>query len=131
MQLQGIIPMLGVREVEQSLRFYVQQLGFVMVGDYVEDEVRWWAHVRRDQAELMLSRWSHPEEWEHLKAGHAHVIFYVYADDVRALHRDLEAAGVEVTELRTTFYRMVEFTCTDPDGYQVWFGQRDEEKSGE
>ena len=118
--------MLGVKDVELSLRFYVGQLGFERVSDYVEDDVRCWAHVRRDQAEVMLSRWAHAEEWEHLKAGHAHVMLYVYSDDVPTMHRQLEAAHVEVSELRTTFYHMIEFTCTDPDGYQIWFGQPDQ-----
>jgi hypothetical protein len=54
------------------------------------------------------------------------VLFYCWTDDARALHAELEDAGIDVGEIRHPFYmRAGEFEVIDPDGYVVLVGQLD------
>ena len=52
------------------------------------------------------------------------VLFYCWAPDVRELHDELAAAGVEVGDVQRRFYMPAgEFRVIDPDGYIVLVGQ--------
>ena len=48
-------------------------------------------------------------------------------DDVVGLHRDLAGRGVDVGPLCVTVYHMKEFSCLDPDGHMLTFGQETDE----
>ncbi|MBM3967057.1 MAG: hypothetical protein FJ308_18640 [Planctomycetes bacterium] len=109
-----LIPMLPVRSVVASLSFY-QQLGFT-VEQFREE---WgWAMLRIGEARLMLDQSiCHPHPLP--RQG----IIYLYPDDIAQYHQSVKARGLDIPDLETTFYGMIEFRIDDPDGNRFWIGQ--------
>jgi uncharacterized glyoxalase superfamily protein PhnB len=109
-----LIPMLPVRSVENSLKFY-QQLGFTVEQFRKE----WgWAMLRFDECRIMLDQsiW-HPHPTPKQQ------VIYLYPDDITQYHQAVKNRGMGVPELEETFYGMLEFRIDDPDGNRFWIGQ--------
>ena len=122
MQLKHFVPMLSVVDVEKSLTFYQDALQFEVVDRYEHDGLLHWASVKSGDTELRFARcevaqsvlpWSTKES----------LVLYFYADDIEGLHALLKAKNYPVSEFRVALYGMKECEITDPDGYQLWFGQ--------
>jgi uncharacterized glyoxalase superfamily protein PhnB len=129
MTLARLTPMLHVADVERSLAFYRDNLGFTLMSPESALRDFGWAHIRRDGVDLMLAGGLEGSPLRQPGAISADwpVMFYFYPDDVESLHRALGSRGVEVGKLCVTFYRMKEFSCLDPDGHMLTFGQETDE----
>jgi uncharacterized glyoxalase superfamily protein PhnB len=129
MALTRLVPMLHVSDIEQSLAFYRDGLGFTLRSP--ESAVReWkWAHLTCDGVELMLAggRTGGPIRLPSSTGEDWPAMYYFYPDDVAALHGALRAKGLAVGDLSVTFYQMKEFSCLDPDGHMLTFGQGTDE----
>ena len=124
MKLRGLTPMLGVADVQQSINFYTEVLGFKL-GDTSEHAgAICWAHLCHGETELMLTEVANPEAG---REGRRQTYLYFYPDNVVALHSHLAVRGHSVQPLRVAFYGMKEFEMEDPDGYQLWFGEETDE----
>lgn len=123
MQLESLVPMLSVADVEKTLRFYQQALGFEVVHRYEQDGFLHWALVRSGATELMFARCDVSQSVLPFDTK-THLVLYFHLDDVDALHTSLKAQEYPVSNLQVTFYQMQEFTLRDPDGYQLCFGQK-------
>ena len=122
MQLQNLVPMLSVADVEKSLVFYHDALQFEVVERYDHDRLLRWASMKSGEAKLMLARCEVAQSVLPFSTKE-NLVLYFYADDVEALHAALKARRYAVSELRLSAYGMTECAVTDPDGYQLWFGQ--------
>ena len=101
------IPMMPVADVAISIAFY-SKLGFT--AEQRRDD--WgWAMLRCGECRIMLDRSINVQPGAR-RLG----VLYLYPDDVREFHREARANGLEVPELDTTFYGMLEFRLDDPDG---------------
>lgn len=119
--------MLNVSNLESSLVFYEEALGFEVVSP-PEGIQEWrWATIRSGETELMLSETEHelglekgtnPQESISWPA-----IFYFYPDNVTDLYNHVVTQGFQPTPLESTFYGMKEFSLQDPDGHMLSFGQ--------
>jgi uncharacterized glyoxalase superfamily protein PhnB len=125
MTLARLVPMLHVAHVERSLAFYRDRLDFELLSPEAAVKEWRWAHIRLDGVDLMLAGGLEGGPIRRPGATTADwpVMFYFYPDDVVTLHRTLKERGVEVGNLCVTFYRMKEFSCLDPDGHMLTFGQ--------
>ncbi len=119
-------PVLHVSDVEASLRFYVDRLGFTSPWRYDEDGRASVAQVERLGCALILSnRW--PE-----KVGKGLIFISLNAEPdaqvtaLDALRAEFEARGVPVKE-GWWGYRLL--VVDDPDGNQLFFNYPDETKS--
>lgn len=115
MKMTRLIPMLPVRSMPESVRFYNEKLGFEV--EKRNDE--WgWAMLRFDECRLMVDQ-----------SIHAHPrlpresILYLYPDDIVEYHTALRTRGLDVPDLTVTFYGLTEFRLDDPDGNRLWIGQ--------
>lgn len=114
MKMRRIIPMLPVRSMQASVAFY-RKLGFVVE----QSNAAWrWAMLAFGECRLMVDESinSHP-------ALPRMSVLYLYPDDIAAYHALLQANGVDVPALDTSFYGMTEFRIDDPDGNRLWIGQ--------
>ena len=127
MVLKQLIPMLNVSDIDASLAFYHDALGFEVVSDPVAVREWRWATIRSGSTELMLSQTENGPGLEQCDDPHADTswptIFYFYPDDVERLYAEVIAAGFEPTALIDTIYGMREFSLRDPDGHLLSFGQ--------
>lgn len=115
--VRSLVPLAYVADVEASIAFY-EQLGFGVQGSFTppEAEKPAWASLTTGTADLMLGLASEP-----VVPAQQAVLFYLYCDDVAAMHARLDEAGLSPGPIVTPFYNPGgEFRLTDPDGYVVF-----------
>jgi uncharacterized glyoxalase superfamily protein PhnB len=132
-ELTGATPYIEVFDMNESVAFYRDRLGFEVVfatPEVVTKEGRFshFVRVRRGRAELMLntaydSNERPPERSEPRWAGCRYVALYVDCDDIAALYAELSARGLETNPPAITGYGYLGFSASDPDGYGVNFHQ--------
>jgi catechol 2,3-dioxygenase-like lactoylglutathione lyase family enzyme len=124
-------PVLNVADVEASLRFYVDRVGFTSPWRYDEDGRAHVAQVDRQGCALILA-----DTWPE-KVGKGLIFISlnvepatpeVAAAALDALRAELEARGVSVNE-GSWGYRLL--VVHDPDGNQLFFNYPRETASGE
>lgn len=130
MKLKHLVPMLNVSDIDASLEFYGDGLGFEVVSDPAAVSEWRWATIRSGYTELMLSESRREPGPRLVEDPHENtdwpVIFYFYPDDVLRLYSHVITAGFKPTALRVTDYGMREFSLIDPDGHVLSFGQNAE-----
>jgi lactoylglutathione lyase len=110
-----LVPLLQVSSMEQSVRYYVDGLGFTMKDKWVvEGELRW-CWLERDGAALML-------QGPYTLAGEAGkgVSLNFQCEDALAIYRELKFRGIEVSEPFVGNSMWVA-GLIDPDGYRLFF----------
>jgi len=105
-------PVLYVTEIERSVDFYVNQLGFKQDWRYAEAGKVWIAQVARSGCELILTA-----QWPD-KAGKGLMFISLDHEVLNTLRAELEARGVKVKDGEWGYRLMV---VADPDGNQFWF----------
>lgn len=126
--IKRVIPMLNVANLQRSLDFYRQVVGFEpdVAPDIIE---QWkWASIQAGGAQLMVCEAGgppQPEPGSDSDPTHPRwpTIFYFYAENVEALYQHVKGLGYEVTPLEIKDYQMKEFSLRDPDGHLLSFGQ--------
>jgi catechol 2,3-dioxygenase-like lactoylglutathione lyase family enzyme len=123
-------PVIHVADVEASLRFYVDRLGFTSPWRYEEAGRAYVAQVERQGCALILA-----DTWPE-KIGKALMFISLNVEPATreaavaaldALRAELEATGVSVKE-GSWGYRLL--VVDDPDGNQLYFNYPNETASG-
>jgi catechol 2,3-dioxygenase-like lactoylglutathione lyase family enzyme len=115
---------LAVADVERSIAFYRDRLGFEV--DAVYDDPPY-ATLSLAGTRLSLAEQGHPAEDRPgvamvapIDPAQANVVLVVEVDDARAEHRRLSDAGVRfLAEPYEPPWGGCRFFCVDPDGYLV------------
>ena len=128
-------PVLHVADVEASLRFYVDRLGFTSPWRYDEDGKAYVAQVDRQSCALILAK-TWPE-----KIGKALTFISLNVEPRNAEQETREAAAAAVDALRAELeakgapvkegswgYRIL--VVDDPDGNQLFYNYPSESASG-
>jgi catechol 2,3-dioxygenase-like lactoylglutathione lyase family enzyme len=122
-QLLRCAPYFPVSDVERSASYYEQVLGFRR--EYVAGTPPVFGIVSRDGLPIMFRLVAEPERISpnEQQGGTWDAFFWVR--DLRALHAELQATGVEVVygPIVQEAYQMEEFAVRDRDGYVLGFGQ--------
>lgn len=120
----SISPCFIVRDVETSVSFYVDELGFSV--EYADPpENPFFAIVRRDGAMIFLKAEGGIEPVPN-KRRHRHLRWdaYVSAPDPDALYEDFSRRGARFSEpLGDTHDGLRGFEVIDPDGLVLFFGR--------
>ena len=122
MKLTGISPVLLVADLERSVEYYRDRLGFEceVYGDPPD-----FAAARRDDATLLLALCADPERivpnWKIVdNIWNA----YIRVDDADAVYAEVQerGAGIDYT-IYDAPHGFREFGVQDPDGHDIAFGQ--------
>jgi hypothetical protein len=121
-----ITPVLIVEEIEKSLPFWVDRMGFVKTVDVPEGDRLGFAILVRDGAELMLQtiesvRKDAPQFAPQARSNS--VGLFIEVDDFSDARKRLEGYPIALAE-RTTFYGMREIGVFEPGGHTVIFAAR-------
>lgn len=110
--LKQIHPVLPVRNVSNSIVYYVQKLGFKLAFKDLGDDPKY-AGVTRDNIELHL-QWHDENDWVE---GMDSVLLRVYVEDIDELFKDYKSKNVfhDHTSLKNTVWGTREFGIYDID----------------
>ena len=147
MRVLQSIPYLRVRDMQRSIAFYVDGLGFELKDSSTAEDGLFWASLSLDACQLMLSHRpsrfladGHPEDdHEHddqgrhvfnLQAsqnGELNFVTYLYVDDVDATYEELLSSSASRPidrAARQVLRRPRVPRSTTPDGYYYAIAQR-------
>ena len=133
MMFSDVTPNLIVADIDRSLRFYRDVLGFSIVTTVPEAAPFVFVWLQRDGISVFLNaREGVGEDLPELAArplGGTNTLFMVLEADsieagVDALFAEVSGKATVVMPLKTQFYGMREFGIEDPDGYVILFAQR-------
>lgn len=119
MQFQSLIPSLDVTNVDESIQFYREALGFS-----VQDQMSWngqtgWALLKVGKVGLMLNASNYDLSAE--SSPQFGGVFFFYPDNLEKLHSELSDKGYAVSSMQAVSTGVKEFYLCDPDGYVFWF----------
>jgi lactoylglutathione lyase len=126
-QFKKLTPNLVVGNVERSLAFYVDALGFERGSTLPEQSPLVFASVTSGPIEIFFNdRAAAVKEYPRFdgKPIGATATLFIEVDGVDALHDRLKPSVNVVMPIVTQFYGMREFAIEDPDGYVITFAER-------
>ena len=111
----SVMPSVAVRDMEASIRFYREQLGFECI--FTNGEPTAFALLKRDGVEIGLCA-------PVLGGQPGKNNCYIKLNGIDLYYAEIQAKGVPVRHpLRVEEYGMKEFMIEDPDGNTVNFGE--------
>jgi uncharacterized glyoxalase superfamily protein PhnB len=125
MKLADVTPNLVVSNIDRSLAFYREVLGFSVVTTVPEQAPFAFVWVQRDTVNIFLNS----EESAGMTTSPGTNILFItlepgdIASGIDALFAAVKDRAPVEMPLTDQFYGMREFTITDPDGYVVTFAQ--------
>ena len=126
-QFKKLTPNLLVANVERSLAFYVDTLGFAR-GMTVPDASPFvFAAVTSGDVEIFVNDAATAVKEYPAFAGKpigATGTMFIELEGVDALHERIKSSVTIAMPLVTQFYGMREFAILDPDGYVITFAER-------
>jgi len=120
------VPFFGVTNMEASLRFYVDGLGFKMKRWWIPDRpadkpdgrIRWcWLEL--GEAAIMLQEFLPERRPKETLGTGVSVCFQ--CEDALALYRQFKSRGIQTRQRPFVGNRLWVVPLTDPDGYRIEF----------
>jgi lactoylglutathione lyase len=121
------VPFFGVTDIESSLRFYVDGLGFTIKRQWIPEgdehypadgRIRWcWLEL--GDVAIMLQEFLPQSRPKEVLGTGASVSFM--CEDALALYRDFESRGVQARSRPSVGNGLWVVPLTDPDGYRIEF----------
>ena len=116
------VPFFGVADMQASLRFYVDGLGFEMKNRWIDEGVLRWCWLERGGAALMLQEFRNDHHGDFTpkeKVGVGMSICFV-CDDALAIYHEALSRGLEASRPFVGNGMWVT-SLHDPDGYRLEF----------
>ena len=128
MPVKNIVPMLATGDMEETIAFYRDLLGFEVRDKFESGGETWWCELVRDGQALMFTQHEVDVDAPGARAGFGQTSINLYVDEgVEEFHEHLKGLGVAVSELHVAFYGVKQFDLRDPAGYTLIVGQPTDE----
>lgn len=112
------VPFFGILNMEKSLRFYVDGLGFTMTHKWDDEGTIRWCWLRLGDAALMLQEFR--KEWVPEGRLGLGVSICFICEDALAIYREVTSRGIQAARPFVGNGMWVT-SLTDPDGYRIDF----------
>ena len=117
--VQQLKPLLAVSDIQRSIEFYRDRLGFNLTGQAENDGKMFWCSMERGGSAIMLQQ---AEEEDGPAEGRGRgVSFYFVCDDADAIHAELTSRGLQLSPPTMAYYGMRQVVVPEPDGYYFCF----------
>lgn len=118
MKFQPILPIIWTNELDKTVDFYCNVLGFSF-NDKVDNSQQWF-HLFRDECEIVVAS---PEGIETLGQPGFSGTFYITVDNIDELWYSIKDKAEVCSEIETFEWGMREFAIFDNNGYSFQFAQ--------
>jgi catechol 2,3-dioxygenase-like lactoylglutathione lyase family enzyme len=135
-EIRGLAPLLQVFDMPTSIAFYCDALGFKIVGtDGKPVPHNDWVLLELNGAQLMLNTAYEADERPSVPdatriAAHRDTCIYFGCPDVDEAYTYLRDKGVQLKPPKIAPYGMKQLYLADPDGYELCFQWRAENREG-
>jgi glyoxylase I family protein len=128
MKLTGLTPNIVTANIDRSVAFYRDVLGFSVTITVPDAGPFVFVALQRDAVTVFLNdaeaaKKEAPADTS-LVVGHSGVAMYVDVDQIAALWEQVRDTARVVMPLKQQWYGAMEFSVTDPDGYLITFAER-------
>jgi catechol 2,3-dioxygenase-like lactoylglutathione lyase family enzyme len=116
------VPFFGVSNMEQSLRFYIDGLGFAMANKWIDEGKLRWCWLQHGGAAVMLQEFrkdGHGSWTREGRLGEGVSVCFT-CKDALAIYREITARGVQAKRPFVGNAMWV-VGVTDSDGYKLFF----------
>jgi lactoylglutathione lyase len=121
MTIQTCRPLLNVADIEASLGFWRDLVGFEVITRFESEGRLAFVNLRSGDVELMLNARGGDPAPRRARPHYTEAVIYLGVDSVHDLVRDLRAKGRDAPEPEAQQYGLDEITVRDPDGYEIAF----------
>ena len=126
--MKSLSPVLMVKNVNETIKFYTEVLGFQMVMAMPKETDQYcFAIMHNGDVEIMLEqKETFEEELAYFKdkAIGGTFTMYIETSNVEELHNNLKGKVTIVKELQDTCYKTKEFGITDNNKYILVFAEK-------
>lgn len=120
---RGVVPLLQVGNMAESLEYYASALGFAVHETWPAAETPRWARVSRDGVSFILTMDLGTSDRPFIAEKGNGVVFYILCSDIPALYDELTARGAIIVQEPITFGERQQFTVADVNGYVLTFSE--------
>ena len=117
--IQLAVPFFMVSDMESSLQFYVEKLGFALINKWTPHGKIEWCWLKRDGVSLMLQELRNKEQFKETEKGKGVSICF-QCKDALALYHEFRNHDIKIAE-PFVGNKMWVVAFTDPDGYRLDF----------
>lgn len=117
------VPLFMVRDMEASMKFYMEKLGFRMTNDWTPRGKIEWCWLQRDDVSIMLQEPRNKDKFDAEGRRGTGVSICFQCADALALYHEFTANGIEIKEPFVGNGLWV-VSFPDPDGYCLDFESR-------
>jgi uncharacterized glyoxalase superfamily protein PhnB len=121
MTMQSCRPLLNVADVETSLGFWRDLIGFEVAYRYEPEGRLDFASLRSGDVELMLNARGGDPAPRRARPHYTDCVLSFAVASVHALVHDLRAKGFDAPSPEAQDYGLDEIVVRDPDGYEIAF----------
>lgn len=114
--VETTVPLLVVSDIERSMRFYRDGVGFSVERHWAPDGHVAWCWLSLGGASIMLQQ-AEPGD----RPGAGGITLYLLCADADEVHAELVRRGTEAAAPEVAFYGMKQVHLRDPDGYALCF----------
>jgi glyoxylase I family protein len=124
MEVQYLCPLIQVFDMQTSLKFYCEILGFTVHQSAGENPD--WVWLKWNDTDLMLNTAYEtpfrPDQPDNARvAAHEDTILFFGCPDVQRAYDTLLSKGVKLNPPALASYGMMQLYFSDPDGYGICF----------
>ncbi len=121
------VPFFAVSDIQASVRYYVDGLGFEMTKQWIDEGMLRWCWLERGGAALMLQQfrtqghdaWVPADHWSEAKVGEGVTIYFI-CQDALAIYHEVTSRGIQASRPFVGNGMWVT-SLSDPDGYRIDF----------
>ncbi len=114
--IRRIIPLIPVSNIQSSLKFYEDILGFHRVSHATNGDKLYWCRLKRDGIQIMIE-----EGRKDFVVSEDPIKLCFITKDVDRVYSQLIANGLSIDEPCNASYGMRQIFIKDPDRHIIWF----------
>lgn len=118
--VQELVPLLFVEDIDDSIEFYTDKLGFEVSLKWEPEGKVLWCRIDRGSAALMLQPACPDEDGVRAERIKGVGLFFL-CGDAQTMYAEFSANGLNLEPPQVAFYGMNQLFLKDPDGYELCF----------